>query len=41
VGTGARGIIIVGMEAEITFGQNCDVLGIVVASILSVEVTVQ
>jgi hypothetical protein len=33
VGTGARGIIIVRMEDEITFGQNRNVSGIVVASI--------
>jgi hypothetical protein len=40
VGTGAREIIVIQVEAEIKFDQNCDVLGIMVVSILSVEVSV-
>jgi hypothetical protein len=41
VGTDAREIVIIQVEAKIKFGQNCNVLGILVVSMLSVEGSVQ
>jgi hypothetical protein len=41
VGTGAREIVVIQVQAEIKFGQNCNVLGIVVVSMLSMEGSVQ
>jgi hypothetical protein len=39
VATGTRGIVVVQVEAGIKFGQNCNLVGNLVLSILSVEIT--
>jgi hypothetical protein len=41
VGTGAREVVVTQVEAEIKFGQNWNVLEILVVSMLSMEGSVQ